>query len=99
MADGAGIVVPLSRGWPIVEVIVVRRGETFIAYRNQCAHMAVPLNLLDRVAMNAAGDLLLCDHHYASFRVEDGYCTEGPCMGESLTAVALAIRDGAVFIA
>ncbi len=99
MADGAGIVVPLSRGWPIVEVIVVRRGERFIAYRNQCAHMAVPLNLLDRVAMSPNGELLLCDHHYATFRVDDGYCTEGPCMGESLTAVALDVRDGAVFIA
>jgi nitrite reductase/ring-hydroxylating ferredoxin subunit len=97
VAEGAGIIVVLHRGWPIVEVIVVRRAGAFLGYFNQCPHMTVPLNILDRVAMN--GEYLFCDHHYASFRIGDGYCTEGPCTGDSLASVALAVRDGAVFVA
>ena len=97
VAAGAPRVVALGRGWPILEVIVVRRDAAFVAYVNRCAHMPVPLNMLDRVFV--AGGMLVCDHHYASFRISDGYCTEGPCMGESLISVALQIRDGAIFIA
>ncbi len=97
VAEGAGVVVALSRGWPIVEVIVVRRGDAFVGFFNRCAHMEVPLNMLDCVAMSA--EFLFCDHHYASFRISDGYCTEGPCMGQSLTSVALRVSDGTIFVA
>jgi nitrite reductase/ring-hydroxylating ferredoxin subunit len=99
VADGAGIVVPVSRGFPIMEVIVIRNGASFIGYWNRCMHMPVPLNMLDRVEMSPDGSALVCDHHYATFRIADGYCTAGPCKGESLQAVALAVRDGAVFVA
>ena len=97
IAEGAGRVVPIGPGWPVPEVIVVRRGERWIGYHNRCAHMAVPLNLLANVFI--VGDALICDHHSARFRIDDGYCTTGPCKGESLAAIPLAIRDGAVFVA
>jgi len=95
--DGAARIVELHRGFPLVEVIVVRRGERWIGYHNRCAHMAVPLNLLANVFI--VGDALVCDHHSARFRIDDGYCTTGPCKGESLAAIPLTIRDGAVFVA
>ncbi len=99
IAEGAGRVVPIGPGWPVPEVIVVRRGAAFVGYRNHCPHMSVPLYLLDRVAMTPEVDALVCDHHYATFRIADGYCTEGPCLGDSLERVALVVRDGAVVIA
>jgi nitrite reductase/ring-hydroxylating ferredoxin subunit len=95
--DGAARVVDLSRGWPIVEVIVLRRGDRWFGYLNRCAHMPVPLNLLDRVFTE--GDTLICDHHSARFRLVDGYCTDGPCKGESLASIPLAVRDGAIVVA
>ena len=97
VADGTARVVELGRSWPIVEVIVMRRGDRWIGYHNRCAHLPVPLNLLANVFV--IGDALVCDHHSARFRIDDGYCTDGPCKGESLASVALAVRDGAIVVA
>jgi nitrite reductase/ring-hydroxylating ferredoxin subunit len=98
VADGKSRVVPFGARWPGVEVIVVREGERVYGYINECAHMAVPLNLLDDFAVETNKYRILCDHHYAAFRFSDGYCLEGPCQGESLTAVPLAVRAGRVVI-
>ncbi len=80
-----------------VEVIVARRGDRCFAYHNRCAHLSVPLNLLDRVEI--VGEMLVCDHHSARFRIDDGSCTMGPCKGDALAGVPLAIRSGDVFVA
>ena len=96
VVEGKSRVVPFGRGWPGVEVIVVREGDRVYGYINECAHMAVPLNLLDDFGVATNAHRMLCDHHYATF--SDGYCLEGPCQGESLTAVPLAVRAGRVVI-
>jgi nitrite reductase/ring-hydroxylating ferredoxin subunit len=97
VADGTARVVELGRGWPIVEVIVLRRGDRWIGYHNRCPHQPVPLNLLANVFV--VGDALVCDHHSARFNVEDGYCTTGPCKGDSLASVALAVREETIVVA
>jgi nitrite reductase/ring-hydroxylating ferredoxin subunit len=99
LVDGESRVVPFGRGWPGVEVIVVRAGDAVYGYVNECAHMAVPLNLFEDVGVRTSAQRLLCDHHYATFRFSDGYCLEGPCQGESLTAVPLDVRAGRIVIA
>jgi nitrite reductase/ring-hydroxylating ferredoxin subunit len=78
---------------------VVREGDRVFGYINECAHMAVPLNLLDDFRVETNAYRILCDHHYATFRFRDGYCLEGPCQGESLTAIPLVVRGGRVVIA
>jgi nitrite reductase/ring-hydroxylating ferredoxin subunit len=42
---------------------------------------------------------ILCQYHYATYRFNDGYCIAGPCQGESLAAVPLAVRSGRVVVA
>ncbi len=99
VAEGKSRVVPFGRGWPGFELIVVRTGNAVFGYVNECAHMAVPLNLLDDYGIETNAHRLLCDHHHARFRFSDGYCEAGPCQGESLTAVPLAVRAGRIVIA
>jgi len=99
VADGKSRVVRLGNGAAAVEVIVVRSGERVFGYINECRHMSVPLNLLDDFAVETAHHHMLCDHHYATYRFSDGYCVEGPCQGESLAAVAVAVRAGRIVIA
>jgi nitrite reductase/ring-hydroxylating ferredoxin subunit len=41
--------------------------------------------------------LLMCAHHSAMFRFEDGLCIDGPCQGAALMAVAIRIEHGQVF--
>jgi nitrite reductase/ring-hydroxylating ferredoxin subunit len=43
--------------------------------------------------------VLMCSHHVAMFRLEDGECFDGPCRGSRLTSIAIQNRNGAVCIA
>lgn len=73
-------------------VIVVRTGTRVAGYVNACPHKGTPLeNPLGRV-LDADGRHLVCSTHGARFRLEDGACVAGPCLGRSLAAVSLDIR-------
>lgn len=97
--DGKSRIVAFGSGWSGVEIIVVREGERVFGYINECAHMAVPLNLLDDYGVETVAHRMVCDHHRAAFRFADGICVEGPCEGEALTPVPLAVRAGRIVIA
>jgi nitrite reductase/ring-hydroxylating ferredoxin subunit len=79
--------------------LVGRVGAEWRAYANVCRHRAVPLDLNASSPMSDDGRYLLCHQHGALYRVDDGRCASGPCVGESLES--LPIReddDGALWI-
>lgn len=93
-----------SRGFdPLGEgrdtMFVIRQGGCVHAYRNACPHY-------DRARMawkkdeflNGDQSRIMCAAHGALFRIENGDCVEGPCLGQSLTPVEIEIRDGAVWV-
>jgi hypothetical protein len=41
---------------------------------------------------------LMCVHHTAMFHLDDGHCYDGPCKGERLLAVDVAVEDRAIFV-
>jgi nitrite reductase/ring-hydroxylating ferredoxin subunit len=96
LKDRAARVFVFGRGWTACEIIVVRDGRAVHAYLNRCAHLALPLNIDERV--RTTDELLLCDHHSAAFRFRDGYCTQGPCAGASLIRVPIILDNGRVTI-
>lgn len=100
VADGKSRVIPFGSGTERFELIVVRTGDAVFGYANECRHLGVAMNLLDDHAVETddAGHIL-CQYHYATYRFNDGYCIAGPCQGESLTAVPLAVRSGRVVVA
>jgi nitrite reductase/ring-hydroxylating ferredoxin subunit len=36
----------------------------------------------------------MCATHGACFRIADGHCVAGPCVGESLRSISTVVRDG-----
>ena len=81
-----------------VPAFVLRRGENFFAYRNHCPHTGVPLNWVENQFLSYEGDYIQCAVHGALFQIEDGFCLHGPCNGQSLRALPLQVRDGAVTV-
>ena len=49
--------------------------------------------------LNRVWKPLVCAVHGASFELRGGECVAGPCRGDALRAVAVEVRDGAVFLA
>lgn len=82
-----------------VDVIVARRGEGVFGYLNSCPHVGTSLNMEkdDFMSIEPSGSgsvaHLRCSTHFALFDVSDGLCIAGPCTGQSLVSVPLAVGD------
>ena len=93
-----------ARGFPaapggFIGLFAVRRGEGVRVYVNSCPHVGLPLEIQPDRFLDRQGILIVCSAHGARFRVEDGVCVSGPCLGEALEGVPAQIRDGQVFVA
>ena len=85
-------------GIPREGLVVVDESGTPHCYLNECKHLPIPLDGGSRDFFDAGGRHLFCGTHGAVYRLEDGYCLEGPCEGEALEAIPLSIEDGVVFV-
>lgn len=79
-------------------VILIRDGDTIKAFVNNCPHQHVPLNEAYKVDVNPFAKTIKCSVHDAWFKVEDGECVEGPCLGDHLKPFPIRIdADGNIF--
>lgn len=79
-------------------VFAVRRGEKVHVYRNSCPHNRRPLEYLRHRFLSADGSTIVCYAHGAHFRIEDGVCTYGPCLGQALDEVPSRVEQGQVLV-
>jgi len=81
-------------------MFVVRQGTALHAWKNSCPHHDTPLPWRRHAYLNGAGNRIVCAAHGALFEIDTGRCTLGPCLGQSLTPVALVVsHDGEVRLA
>jgi nitrite reductase/ring-hydroxylating ferredoxin subunit len=81
------------------EIVVVAHQGGALAYENRCPHQGTPLEISPDRFVDSERRMLICSTHGARFRITDGYCFSGPCQGEALAAVAIAVTDGVVRLA
>jgi nitrite reductase/ring-hydroxylating ferredoxin subunit len=79
-----------------VAVLAVRRGDQVFAYVNSCPHTGAPLDFQPGRFLSLDKTLIQCSTHGALFRIEDGFCIQGPCAGKSLVPVAAVVAGGSV---
>jgi nitrite reductase/ring-hydroxylating ferredoxin subunit len=95
---------PGSRGFTVEtggekrEIFVVRRGGRVYGYVNSCPHTGVNLEWIPDEFLTEDQTLIICSTHGAEFRIEDGYCVAGPCMGDSLAIAKLEIDKGTILL-
>ena len=77
-------------------IFVIRRGEEVHGYVNACPHQGVPLDWRPDVFLSFDKSVIQCSTHGARFRIEDGECLAGPCLGSALRPVAVAVSGGMV---
>lgn len=88
-----------ARGFDLVgegrdTLFIVRRGDRVHAWRNACPHIdGAPMAWRKDAYLNADGSRIVCAAHGAQFDIATGVCTLGPCLGQSLTPVALQLLD------
>jgi nitrite reductase/ring-hydroxylating ferredoxin subunit len=81
--------------WPLTGFLV-RTGAAVHAYLNRCPHALRQLNFRPDGFLNADGTLIQCNSHGALFEKDTGLCVAGPCVGESLRRLPVALSNGEV---
>jgi nitrite reductase/ring-hydroxylating ferredoxin subunit len=92
-----------ARGFPAAPggftgLFAVRRGERVFVYVNSCPHVGLPLEPVPDRFLDTKRQFIICSAHGARFRIEDGVCFTGPCIGEALEAVPVRVEDGQLIV-
>jgi nitrite reductase/ring-hydroxylating ferredoxin subunit len=81
-----------------VSVFIQRLASgTVVAYVNACPHVGVELDLTPGKFLDRTGQQFICSLHGALFDPLTGLCTDGPCKGRFLQAVAIDVDGDKVF--
>lgn len=95
--DGGAREFRFGEGREVFRLLVLRVDEQLRGYVNFCPHFSLPLNSEpDRFLL--FGGRIYCANHTAAFRIDDGYCEDGPCAGDWLEPVPLMLEQGVVKI-
>lgn len=79
--------------------IMVHRGPTeWVAYINECPHQGRRMDYAENAFLSTPDGQLVCPAHGATFAVDTGFCTNGPCAGQSLTQLKLSFDHKDVFV-
>ncbi len=79
-------------------LFAVRQGGSVFVYVNSCPHLGVPLDWVPHRFLTADQRRIMCATHGAEFRIADGECLHGPCLGDRLEAIMIEIKDGVVLV-
>jgi nitrite reductase/ring-hydroxylating ferredoxin subunit len=76
-------------------IIVEHRGVQ--AYKNSCPHIGVGMDYGNGDCLFEPG-VLLCSLHGALFEADTGLCIDGPCRGDHLSRITIAITDEGIAV-
>ena len=85
-------------GIPIVALLLRDESGTIVAYRNLCRHLPVPLDGGTGELLSDDGAHLICGTHGAMYRLHDGYCVDGPCVGLALQKLFVREEAGDLYV-
>lgn len=98
LADGVPAEVEATVDGSAESLVLLRRGGQVRAWLNICPHAGRRLDWAPGRFLLSKGQLV-CAAHGATFETDAGLCVAGPCRGQSLRAVAVAVIGDGVFLA
>ena len=90
--EGSGKGFELETVEGTTEYFVVRKGNKVYAYENSCPHTSAPLDWIKDRFIDKDSGHILCATHGALFRIENGLCMVGPCVGDSLNPINVKVE-------
>lgn len=87
-----------GEGRPFPIVVIRTHANDYFGYVNSCPHEHIWLNFGEGGFFTPDRSFLRCGRHGSIFEIDTGLCIDGPCKGQSLEPIALAVVDGDVCI-
>ena len=79
-------------------IFIVRKGKQVFGYLNWCPHNQVLIDQIPNKFFNSDKSHIQCSKHAALFNIDDGFCIEGPCEGESLKSLDITIENDIIYL-
>lgn len=98
MQQGESKVFEFLRNGRSAQGFLLRYGESYHAYLNQCCHWPTPLDMGDGEFYYADIDRILCKTHGAVYLPDTGVCDYGPCVNAKLDSFPLILKNDYVLI-
>lgn len=95
---------PGSRGFRVereeepLDLLIVRWEDEVFAYQNRCPHTGINLEWQPDHFLDGSQTYIQCTTHGALFRIADGLCLRGPCVGQRLSELEVGVVDGQVVL-
>ncbi|WP_068832955.1 Rieske (2Fe-2S) protein [Xanthomonas graminis] len=99
LAPGSLVEAEATLGGAVESLLLYRDGDGVRAWLNVCPHAGRRLDWAPGQFLKSREGHLVCAAHGATFELQQGNCVSGPCRGQSLLAVPVAVREGQVFLA
>ncbi|MEQ8289497.1 MAG: Rieske 2Fe-2S domain-containing protein [Gammaproteobacteria bacterium] len=87
----------LVHGEPVQCFLVYHQAQVY-SYINRCPHTGVNLNWQPHQFLDISEQLIQCATHGALFRIDNGLCIRGPCLGASLVPVRHEIVGHKIYL-
>ncbi len=98
MPDGGCKELNYGQGDAAFRLLLYRGAELVRAFVNCCPHFSLPLNARPDKFLLLNDGRIMCAHHCAVFRLEDGHCLDGPAKGLNLEVVPVAIMGDQIYM-
>lgn len=69
------------------QCFLIYKDNEVYSYRNQCPHTGVNLEWIENQFLDGSNKFIQCATHGALFKISNGLCIHGPCLGEHLKPV------------
>lgn len=81
-------------------IFIVRHSGGVAGWRDACPHYGdTPMAWRKDAYLDARGTHIVCHAHGAQFEMDTGVCVKGPCLGQTLTPVAIHVsQSGEIFL-
>lgn len=93
LREGTSKAYTLNINDKILNLFVVHYHGKFYAYENHCPHTGIDLNWQADQFLDITGQRIQCATHGALFRINDGLCEWGPCLGQRLRPLTIDVHN------
>ncbi|WP_436936091.1 Rieske (2Fe-2S) protein [Halovenus marina] len=95
--EDSSLLITVRDGFDREEAILVRHDEGVLAVKNSCPHWT-DVRLDSGSGATVRDDELVCAKHGATFEVDSGVCTYGPCEGAQIEPLSVTVSDDDVYL-
>ncbi|MBI3326033.1 MAG: Rieske 2Fe-2S domain-containing protein [Nitrospinae bacterium] len=88
----------LRCGSKSIDGFVVNFKGHFYAYVNRCCHIPMALDWYENEFFTKDKRFILCPTHGAAYEPNTGLCIDGPCPGEYLETIPVAVKHGQIVV-